>query len=238
MFVLTCFAAVAAVPVASAQVYQGMVELGSNLGQLDFTIRQSSSIAACGNKNFYRTVSAFTSFVYAPVTGANQSIPGSTNYTSFPSQDTCNHSQAGPTLTYNGPGYSFTIVPTGLGSVKATILVPGYINPKYIVVGVIYAPPGGVVSGGVAKGNVSYTHSNLVSSTVTTKSSLGSSYTQSTVVAYPGGSFNIQGWASGSVSGSQSTSFTESTTTTDSTGVTVQKATGTTLAINGPTCPY
>jgi len=121
------------------------------------------------------------------------------------------------------------IVPQ-VNSLRVTVTVPGYINPKYVVVGVVYAPPG-------SSSNVDYSTSNLVSSTVTTKNTFSTGYTQTSTSMF---SRNIKAWKNGTIDASAqaSTSYTHSTTTTDSTAVTVEQSIGLSRDYPGPACDY
>jgi hypothetical protein len=216
--------------------------LGPNLGSLTHSLTRvgytcTNSSGGRGSYSEFR----LTNFVYTPtsgVSGGNQSLAGTAFYviTSTGGGGTC--LPVGPhPVELSGTGYTIEVVPSSNGSATSTISIPGYVNPKYIVVGILYAPPGGVVKSGVASGNVDYSDSNLVSSTITTKNSFGSSYKESNVATLSAG-LNILGWAGGSVSGGVTSSLTTSTTTTDSTAVTVQKTSGTVIGVNGPECPY
>jgi hypothetical protein len=226
--------------------------LGSNLGTVAYTYNQSEGTCSfysgsiLVNNNYWIVTYSGISYQNSLVTPAiNQALPGFTVIVASPgpgvgTDDNCpaNTPTSPPPVTYKGSGYT---VQLGEGDIPSSspliayIYVTGYINPKYVVTGVIYAPPAGVVSGGIAKGNVTYTDSDLVSSTITTKTSFGSSYTQGSVESLTVG---ISGWASGSMSGGTTSSYTQATTTSDSTAVTVQKTSGTTLSINGPECSY
>jgi len=220
---------------ATAQTNESF-NFGANLGTLTYTLETSTG--TCEGTQY--NIDHYYNFVYTspPLLSTGQPISqplGQDAYFYYLNgrfSDYC--TTGGEGFVYNGSGYAITVnpIPAGPGP---TITVPGYVNPKYVIVGLIYAPPGGIVQGGVAKGNVSYSDSNLVSSTVTSKSSFGTSYTEGNTLSISAG---ILGWLGGKVSGSASSSYTTSTTTTDSTAVTVQKTSGTTLAINGPTCPY
>jgi hypothetical protein len=229
---------------ASAQTKES-INYGANLGSLSYEV--STQAAQCTSEGYgviHYTIYTFDTFSFVSAGSGTQPISGSTYWDvgiggRLIGSGDCPLYPSGGNITYTGTGnYTINIIPHSNGALSSTIGAPGYINPKYVVVGVIYAPPGGVVQGGVAKGNVSYTDSDLVSSTITTKQSFGNSYTESNVVTLPGVGFNILGWVSGSVSGQLSSSYTTSTTTTDSTAVTVQKTSGTTLGVNGPECPY
>jgi len=231
---------------APASATSESISYGANLGKLNYVM--TTQAAQCNSNGYgviHYTIYSFYDFSFVSAGSGTQPISGSTYWDvgiggRLIGSGSCPSYPSGGTITYvaSGNAYTITMTPHSNGAFSSGISVPGYINPKYVVVGVVYAPPGGVVQGGVAKGNVSYTDSDLVSSTMTTKSSFGSSYTESNVVTLPGVGFNILGWVSGSVSGGSSSSYTTSTTTTDSTAVTVQKTSGTTLGVNGPECPY
>src|SRR5579863_307995 len=228
---------------ASAQTKES-INYGANLGSLSYEL--TTQAAQC-NSNGYGvidyTIYTVGDFSFVSAGSGTQPISGSTYWDvgiggRLIGSGDCPSYINGDNITYVGPGsYTITIIPRGNSGLRSTISAPGYINPKYVVVGVLYAPPGGVVQSGVAKGNVDYGDSDLVSSTVTTKESFGSAYTESNVVTLSSG-FSILGWASGSITEGATNSYTTSTTTTDSTALTVQKTSGTVLGVNGPECPY
>jgi hypothetical protein len=90
--------------------------------------------------------------------------------------------------------------------------VTGYINPKYVVLGVTYAPPG-------PSSNVTYTNSTLVGSTVTTTDSFGTGVNVS-VSTTNANSTKIDSWGIvGSIAventTSQSTDFSQTVTNTN-----------------------
>lgn len=216
-FVLSCAS-------ASAQT----INFGANLGY--FTYTSSSKQQQCGAE--LGNIVSYTNFKYVSAQGNSQLIPGTLVYRAYSGRDpSCPRS--GSTATYSGSGYSIVMTtPPGppSGCFCAVITVPGYVNPKYAVVGVIYAPPG-------HSSSVDYLSSNLVSSTISTKTSYASSYKEGTAVTT---STSIFGWKNGSLdtSAKASSSFTQSKTTTDSTAVTVQKTMSTDLLVPGPACDY
>jgi hypothetical protein len=217
-----------AVPL-SATTYPGSVNFGSNLGHLSYTASVVTGARCIENNGRYFNYIyySFYNFAFVSSQGITQPISGSTGYISGGApQQGCPHYPPGPPLTFNGNGYTIVISPYG----SATITVPGYINPKYVVLGIVYAPPGG-------KSNVSYSTSNLVSSTLTTKNTFTSGYTQSNTVET---SLNIMPWKNGAIDSSakSSTSYTNTTTATDSTAVTAQQVTGISSTFPGPTCDY
>lgn len=216
--------------------------LGPNLGSLAYSVSHigGSCTESNGTRGSYSEFK-LTNFVYTPtsgVSGGNQSLSGTAYYVLSSSGGGGTCPSVGPIgANLVGTGYSIYVAPTSGGSATLTISIPGYINPKYIVVGILYAPPGGVVKSGVASGNFDYSNSDLVSSTLSSKSSFNSSTATETSVSWSEG-FSISGWANGNRTTGSTNSFKTSTTTTDSTAVTVQKTSGTTLGVNGPECPY
>lgn len=234
---------------AVAQITNGTYTIGPNLGVVNYTKNHTTSSCQFTSGSQLITVNYsidyYSNIAYVnSQASVNQGLPNFSYLYGSPGPNAGQNSNCpadtnvnGPLILYNGNnGYSYSI---GLyPGLSAIMYAQGYINPKYLIVGVIYAPPGGVVQGGVAKGNVSYTNSDLVSSTNTTKDSFESSYTESSFVTLSGLGFSIMGWAGGQLSGGPSTSDTTATTTTDTTAVTVQKVSTTQLGVNGPLCPY
>jgi len=82
----------------------------------------------------------------------------------------------------------------------------GYIDPKYIVLGVTYAPPG-------PQSSVTYSNSQSVATTNSLKNTVSTGTSYSVSVTYSGG---ILGWKAGGTVG-QSTSSTQTTTDGEST---------------------
>jgi hypothetical protein len=223
LLVLTVFAALLVALPSPAATYQKSYNFGSNLGYLTYEeMITTSGPKPCGEYYYVQTTYAYLDFVYFTSQGASQAIPGATSY--IPGVSGCSSTQIGPTVNYAGTGYAISINP-GIGSITATINVPGYLNPKFVVLGVIYAPPG-------PSSNVDYTNSELLSSTTSTSSSFSSGYTLSVKVK----SGAITGWANGSVTGTSSTSFTQESTSSSS--VTASKQSGVTIKVPGPASPY
>jgi hypothetical protein len=219
---------------ASAQT----INYGSNLGSLNYKL--TTQPATCTSEYGKETYTIYTweSFSFVSADNGTQAISGSTYWDvgiggRLIGSGNCPSYPSGGVITYLGPGkeYTITITPHNNGTLSSGISVPGYINPKYIVVGVIYAPPG-------HKSFVNYTSSNLVSSTITTKESFTSGFTESSSVMETGNL--LYGYQGGSltVGVGSSTSWSQETTTTDSTAVTMQKTTSTSLQVPGPVCDY
>lgn len=205
------------------------VNFGSNLGYMTYNMVKTG-----GRCNTYANYLEYdyTDFVYYPASGVSGgpfSLAGTAVYIAdSPGTGDCPPVGPQPT-TIRGQGYSIRIMPTSNG-VNATMSAPGYVNPKYIVLGVIYAPPG-------QASYASYANSDLVSSTVTTKASFTTGYQ----LTYTQMNFaNIKPFKNGSIDSSSQTvySFSLSGTTTDSTAVTIQKEAGSNLSVPGPLCNY
>lgn len=221
--------------IGTASATNETVNFGANLGVLNYVMTSSTGRCTSNYGEVTYTEYDFSDFSYVSAQGVTQPIDGDTywyyNIGGRNATGSCPSSQ-GPTITYNGSGYTINLAPryNGVGVLAAQIEVPGYINPKYKIVGLLYAPPGN-------KSSVDYTTTNLVSSTVTTKSSYKSGYTQTTSVMT---SDMINPWKNGSIDTSSkvSSTYTQSVTTTDSTAVTVQKTTSTSTVVPGPACAY
>jgi hypothetical protein len=127
-------------------------------------------------------------------------------------------------------GYTITITPHPT-SISAQFFLAGYINPKWEVIGILYAPPGAQNSGG---NNVDYTNSTLVSvtnsidKTWSSESTLSSTLTEKTSLGLPG-------VLEGSVTYSQGATKSYTQGTEDDTSTTVSKTTALGLTVQpGP----
>jgi hypothetical protein len=112
---------------------------------------------------------------------------------------TFNPSSAG---TYSGTAYVYysnlLVITVSMSATYAQPMLTGFINPKYVVVGVTYAPPG-------PSSNVTYSQSTLAGTTITTTSSFQKD-TKLTISV----SKDISAWTAIAGAGSKITS-TEST---------------------------
>jgi uncharacterized protein (TIGR03437 family) len=136
-----------------------------------------------------------------------------------------------PGQPLNIPG---TFQNTGL-SATITSLTTGYVNPKYLIMGVTYAPPGGNSS------SVSYQNSNLVGNGFTETAALSAGVactlmsdtkTSSTRASSTSSSCGIPGFsASATATVSQSSGWTQKTT--NSSQITISKTNSTTLKTPG-----
>jgi hypothetical protein len=93
-------------------------------------------------------------------------------------------------------GNSFTVVPK---------TVTGYINPKYMIVGVTYAPPG-------PSSSVSYLNSTIVSTTNSVSNTFTNAFMTSLTTAAMA---NLKGWQAG-ISTTISSGFTQTSTSSNS----------------------
>jgi hypothetical protein len=245
MYIALTMLAFAAIP---AMATTGTYTLGPNLGVVNYTINHSTGNCSYMPPNSGTTVfvtysiDTYSSTYVNSAANINQALPSFTYLYGSPgpnagANDNCPTPSPtnAPFATYRSttPGSAYTInLYPGL---NAVISVPGYINPKYQVVGIIYAPPG-------HSSSVDYINSNLVSSTTTTKHSYKNGYTVSnkTDVGYFSsgkiGPFKLGGV---DINGNVSASYAQSTTTTDSTATTVQKQTSFEDGpFPGPACDY
>lgn len=204
---------------------------GANLGTLSYST--TSERKACINQNNQEqdwTITYFRGFSYTSPQNVNQSIAGSTWYytVGYPGGGQCPADGTnGGDVNYNGGTYTIQATPGAYGSLSATISTSGYVDPKYTIVGVTYAPPG-------PSSYVDYTNSTLVNNTSTLSSSFtsASSFGVSTTM-----STGIFGFAGGTKTASASADFSQGRNT--STTVSVSKTTSKSFKTPGPTnCPY
>ena len=100
--------------------------------------------------------------------------------------------------------------------------VQGYINPKYTIVGITYAPPG-------SQSSVTYTNSTLVGNSTTVKSSFTDQTSLSVSVSVSG---QIPGFAKGSATGTYTNTYGQTSSTTNM--VTINKSTQVSDKTPGP----
>jgi hypothetical protein len=111
------------------------------------------------------------------------------------------------------------------GSSGQITSVGGYVNPKYVILGVTYAPPG-------PQSFVDYSNSTLVGNETDISNSFSSAYTRTVSIT----SGAITGFGGGTVSGTSSTGYTQESDTSSS--VTVTKTTTRSDHTLGPSDPY
>ena len=119
--------------------------------------------------------------------------------------------QSGELLIAGGVGAGLNSA-TGVAELYGDAGVTGIIHPKYIVVGVTYAPPG-------PQSYVSYTNSTTIGTNSTITNSFSSAESLSITI---GSSAGVSGWVSGSVTGNSTTSFTQMQSNSDSVTLSTQ----------------
>jgi hypothetical protein len=220
---------------AWAQAGNHTISLGG-WGSLDYS--ETFKIISCSppqiNPSYFTYT--YTGFVYVDASGASHSIAGTTEaYRLNGSSTTCHSTYVVPiNLVYNGLTIYF--LPTTLGGASATVQpVPGFVNLKYVILGVTYAPPGpqsfvqyannSTISSGTA---VSVTSSTDIGLKVSVSSTTGASGTVPDV----GGTF--------AVSDTETNTFSQSFTDEQdsSTSIALSSEVGFSTKVPGPVNSY
>jgi hypothetical protein len=149
-----------------------------------------------GGVNNYNQSAAATAAaeLYDPVAGTFSAAPGLDTARYFPTTTALAN---GNVLTTGGAGTGTTLASAELYSQNNTIT--SVINPKYLIMGITYAPPGPLSS-------ISYTDTNLIGNTSTLTNTFSSQEGISMTVTSNAG---VSGWNAGSVSGTASSSWTQ-----------------------------
>lgn len=224
---------------AAVSASTNVFSFGSNLGTLTYTATSYAYSCSSQYGIVHYTEWVYGGFIYDnPAASIDQVISGETYYDygiggRYVGSGDCPAYPRGDRVIYqnttNGSGYTISIPPGCCGTLTASIAVPGYVNPKYVVLGVTYAPPG-------PQSNVNYANTALFSNTSSVSSSFTTSYTQTVSIT---NSF-MKAWKNGGVDASTTVSngYTQETGTSSSSSITVSKQSGTSLQVPGPTCPY
>jgi hypothetical protein len=197
-------------------------------GTLSFEEIDGYGECALGNKIMYNYITSikYTGFSYTDVSGKVFSFPGAAAiaYTGA----SCLGDTPG-TATLNSPPYSIHFVGNMANSTTATLVsVTGYINPKFYVVGVTYAPPG-------SNSSVTYTGSTLVGSTSTTTSSFQSDVSVTVTVTGDISAWTTTGGFATKVANSASTDVVQGTNSSQT--ITTSKTSTVSYQTKGtPTC--
>jgi len=219
----------------SSLAFAGTGSTGVGGGTLSWTWTSSTQNCWTGVLTPFTTWN-FTSFSYKDSHGATFGMPGLGGvYISSPGGGSCPPNgfqpSTGSVASYSNGGTNYTITffgqsgGGGTGTI-ATTGYTGYVNPKYIILGITYAPPG-------PSSFVNYSTSNLLSNTSSLNSSFSSAYSSSETDKISGGIF---GWLSGSASSTSSNTYTQASNS--STSVTVSKQTTVSDQTPGPASPY
>ncbi len=197
-------------------------------GTLSWTVAYSSGRCGEEGDNSYQSWS-FSAFEFA-YGGSTYSVSGGGVYFNSPGTSAgCPPSGAQPTVlpislpsnVDNGCVVDFTPESGGSGYATLTNNCPvqsltGYVDPKYVVVGVTYAPPG-------PASFVQYQASTTVGTTKSLSNSFTGSNTSSVSLTYSGG---IPGFFSGSETGSYSATNSQLSKSTSTVTTSIQVQSG------------
>lgn len=218
-FVVSCVLLVPVAALASIPVTGG--------GTLSFVAINQYGTCIAG-KPFYNVVVSieYTSFSYTDPSGNVRTFPGAAAAAS--DHGLCFDNFPG-TVTLNSTPYSIYFTGDMNHRETATLVsVTGYINPKFYVVGVTYAPPG-------SNSSVTYTDSTLVGNTSTTTSSFQNDVNVTVSVTDDISAWSALGGAGVKVTGSASTDVTQGTNSSQT--VTTSKTSTVSYQTKGtPTC--
>ena len=170
-------------------------------------------------------ITYYTNWTYTDSYGAH--LFSGTSFQINGSPAICPNPTSGGFTASSSDGLGYVLKTNGSsGTITLPTIASGYLNPKYVIVGVTYAPPG-------PSSFVNYTNSTLVGNTTSVSSSFSSQVTRSVKVTK---SLGIKGWVGGSVSASASTSHTQESDSSSS--VTISKMTAVSDQTPGPANPY
>lgn len=213
---------------ATAQIYHETIPAGS--GTLSYTVTVTINYCtATGTDHLPYWFSAYSGFSYK-VSGTTTALAGGDDTTTGTPTHLCGPPSNYPPVTLSSSGIEIIFTPSGTfgGSAAVATVSPGFINPKYVVVGVTYAPPG-------PSSYVQYTNATTVGNTSTVSSSfsndVGFSISVSNQASIPAAQANSSGGVT--LTYTQSTDFTS--TQNSSTTVTMSKTT--TLSYKTPGVP-
>ncbi len=232
MFTLLVLAvALTALP-AAAQTFNKSVSVSGG-GTLNYQLTILTRPCTYDNGKLPSSFDADTygDFVYVPTAGPDVPISGSFEVIEGSNgQGSCfkNTTWKG-SIKYFAKTYQVYIYPSSNGVSPSAAYVTGlygYINPKYVVATVLYAPPG-------SKSTAVYTNSTTVSNTISITNSFSSSFTQSTSTTF---GLGLAGYQAGTETGNQSTTMTQ--TTSNGTSITNTLLTSSGLTVPGPVSDY
>lgn len=169
---------------------------------------QTSGTYHCPATNTNGTIYYYNSWSYKDSSGVSHGFTGST----YVQEPVYSHSRTGPycpkeqgaLTTYATDGAYYLTATGASGSVITAYR--GYVDPKFIVVGVTYAPPGPSTNT-----FVQYLNSTFVGTTQSLSQSFGAGKTNTVSLSY---GFNIPMVLSGKVTNTYSTSNTQTTKVT------------------------
>lgn len=156
----------------------------------------------------------YTGFVYVDQDDVSHSISGTAKaFRQVGSSTKCQPTAAFP-ITLTSQGLTMTFIPTTTGGASVTLQpVLGFVNPKYVILGVTYAPPG-------PGSNVTYTSSTAVGNTTTVSSSFSKDVGVSVSVTDTINAWAVVGGATVMVTGSEATDITQASNSSTMTTIT------------------
>jgi hypothetical protein len=213
----------------SVTVKSGSVSLGSGLGTLTYTEtdRSGSCDGAPGPIRIGDSYQswAYSNFVLNDSSGSHRLSGSVVFFKSTGPSPPCEMSSTRTPVLLTGNGYNISFVP-GPGFVSATLLpTPGFINPKYLILGVTYAPPG-------SQSTVKYDTSTLVGSSTSISDSIASAFAQSFSIGVDIGTGIAASGAESTVTATVSSSYTEEKDS--STSISVSKTSMNEDLVRGP----
>ena len=192
-----------------------------SLAQLTNTT--TTAKACLQGSTYWGMITYYTNWTYTDAYGAHRFSGTSWQINGSPALCTGNLYGGFTADSTDGLGYHLATNGSS-GTITLPEIHDGYVNPKYVIVGVTYAPPG-------PSSFVNYGSSTLVGN----ETSLSGSFATGTSVTVKV-SAGIKGWVNGSVSASSSTSYTHTSNTASS--VTISKQTAVADQTPGPSSPY
>ena len=242
--IMMLFLAAILVPNPSAaqqQIFNESINLGTGNGTVSYQrIVTLETCIVAAKFTYHYTLTQDGGFVYHPAAGGQISIAGFFNIISgspgplpeshCPANTNSTSAHLTPLLEKNYQVYIYL----KNGGINAAY-VPGtfgYINPKYVVASVLYAPPG-------SKSTAVYTNSTTVSSTISITQTFISSTTVSsstqTLSGIPSPT-GVLAWFNGTSTTTSSTTETQQSQTTDSVTTTLTTSNG--LTVPGAVSDY
>ncbi|MGA7220118.1 MAG: hypothetical protein WBX38_17515, partial [Candidatus Sulfotelmatobacter sp.] len=196
-----------ATAVASATTYNESISAG--LGTLKYTATVTTLTCQefighqLRTNTYYQTSYASFSYVASGVTTALTGSVTSTDDAGYIPGQPCPESKF-PSVTLTGGGVEVAFTPSS--EYGGAAVYGGFINPKFLITGVMYAPPG-------SKSSVTYSANTVVGNSTSVKTSFSSTVTESVAISESGA---IPGFLSGKITTTESDSYTEEQDTTNS----------------------
>jgi hypothetical protein len=195
---------------ASAQTIQGTL-----------TSTSSTQYLPCGNPQVGVIVETTYSWTFTDPSGGSHQFPGTSGSTE-PRGQYCNYYGSSWSInTWSTDGLYYI---SGTNGSEAITGISGWINPKYKIIGVMYAPPG-------SKSTVTYGDNNVVGSSTQFSSSFSGGFTESVSISGGGGVFGF----STKETATSSNSFTQEEDTSKS--IAVSQTTSSSTVLSGYSDP-